>query len=68
MQKLEKSCPKCGWLGRLGFTRSAELPYFGRCEACGFTAPAAADPSAAAAQWAVAKAENDQQGVLTIPA
>lgn len=31
--------------------RSAVVPHFGRCEAWGFTAPAAADPEAAKAKW-----------------
>jgi len=67
MQKLEKRCPKCGWVGRLGFARSADQPYFGRCEACGFTAPAAVNPDAAKAKWNMAKTAEDQQGALTIP-
>jgi hypothetical protein len=66
MQKLEKRCPKCGWIGCLGFCRSADLPYFGRCEACCFTAPGGADRRPPLHNGVRQRRVNDQQGILTI--
>lgn len=39
-----------------------------RCEACGFTASAAADPEVVEAQWNAVTIAVDQQGMLTVSA
>jgi hypothetical protein len=67
MTTLLKRCVKCGYRGSLGFMSSADRPWFGRCEACGFTSPPAPTEDEAVANWDVATVEQDQQGIATIP-
>jgi hypothetical protein len=63
-----KACPKCRTtFGQLGYERCADVPFFGRCRACGFTAPAGLTRAEAVANWEVATAAQNQEGVLTIP-